>query len=62
VAFALADEARPDLAMAGLGACGFALALPACCQASSAALLRIHAVGGGAALPGTPLLVAPGVG
>jgi hypothetical protein len=57
--FALADEARPDLAMAGLGACGFALALPAGGPAPSVILLTIQAVGSGAALPGTPLLVAP---
>ena len=58
IGFALADEARPDLAMAGLGGgrCGFTLklALP---PAAAARLLRLHVVGSGAALPGTPLLL-----
>jgi hypothetical protein len=64
IGFTLADEARPDLAMLGIGdgACGFALALQAGAlqaEASSSApgLLRIHAVASGATLPGTPLLL-----
>lgn len=71
IGFALADESRPDLAMQGLadGACGFALPVPpeafaACAYgepASAGVLLRLHAVGTGATLPGMPLLFDPGV-
>lgn len=61
VGFALADELRPDLAMAGLGAgaCGFALSLAPRLgnRAPSGALLRVYVVGTGASLPGTPLLI-----
>lgn len=57
IGFALADGPRPDLAMAGLGAVGFAFTLP---PGRGVRLLGIVAVGSGAALPGTPLLVAGG--
>lgn len=63
IGFILADERRPDLAMAGLGtgACGFAARLPGLAAAwpGGPRLLRLHAVGTGAAMPGTPMLLAP---
>jgi hypothetical protein len=58
IGFALADEKRPDLAMAGLGACGFTLSLAPWKLPRSGALLRVHVVGAGASLPGSPLLLA----
>ncbi len=66
IGFALADEPRPDLAMAGLGTgtCGFAFTLPppSARRAPSGRLLRLHAVGNGASLPGTPLLILRAIG